>query len=411
MPSLDALFGNNAEHPQMEDTWSSNDQSTRLPSKMNQYCNKEISPALSSDEYNDLLKNCIVISCPTNDDDNSSPPSAVDSAADKIQPPNIDSTGIRDRDVIVVPNLASLDKLSLECVDNNRIFVAANRESTLHESKSITIDHTNVHRHYYCIENNDCLKLVSIYITVVFAGVFVGPDYRAGKIDVSLKRLSGEPFSDVQMGTKTLQSQNSIDSIGIITIDHELESNVIESGLIELTITAEAESRYSIRIFSGSSARRVDLEVKRQTAELQDRQRRIAMCKSKHKSLFYLKQLLERKIIVADDLKEHDRVSIHKCKEKLERLEDELDHSNGKEDEDTLLLRKIDALSIEHKHFLSRNLQKGAVRKDISSKLDDVKHEIVNIVKDEERLVKESGEVKAILSAAYVRLGLGLLEV
>ena len=409
MPSLDALFGNNAEHP--HDTWSSNDQSTRLPSKMNQYCTKEISPALSSDEYNDLLENCIVISCPTDDDKNSSPPSAVDSAADKSQPPNIDSTGIRDRDVIVVPNLASLDKLSLECVDNNRIFVAANRESILHESDSISIDGANVHRHYYFIENNDCLKLKSIHITVVFAGVFVGPDYRAGKIDVSLKRLSGEPFSDVQMGTKTLQSQNSIDSIGIITIDHELESNVIESGLIELTITAEAESRYSIRIFSGSFARRVDLEVKRQTAELQDRQRRIAMCKSKHKSLFYLKQLLERKIIVADDLKEHDRVSIHKCKEKLERLENELDHSNGKEDEDTLLLRKIDALSIEHKHFLSRNLQKGAVRKDISSKLDDVKHEIVNIVKDEERLVKESGEVKAILSAAYVRLGLGLLEV
>jgi hypothetical protein len=385
------------------------------PSKMNERCTEDKSSALSSDELDDLLKQCHTISIP------------VDEALAIESPPSAagkDKAPISDRDVIVVPNLAGLDKLPQESIDNDRLFVAVNRECILHESKSIPIKRNDNHCHYFYIENMNSkpiplaegtpslsFKLKSLCVSIVFSGVFDGPDYQAGSINVSLRRLSNdrEPIAPLPMGVEKFRSQNSIDSIGLITIDHELESKVIESGLIELTITAEAASSYTIGISGTSFARRVDMEVKRQAAELQEKQGRIDNCKSKHHSLFFLQQLLERKIKVVDELHAKDRVSLDKCKEEVDQLEDELDESNGTEDEDTLLLRKIKALSIEHKHFLSRNRYKEDVRKDLSSKLEDVKREIANILKDGERLVKETGEGKAILSAAYIRLG--LLEV
>mmetsp|Transcript_30490 Transcript_30490/g.47733 ORF Transcript_30490/g.47733 Transcript_30490/m.47733 type:complete len:259 (-) Transcript_30490:767-1543(-) len=258
------------------------------------------------------------------------------------------------------------------------------------------------------------MKFKSLHYTIVFSGVFDGPDYQAAKIDANLKRLSFER-EPLNMGTKSFKSQNSIDSIGLITIYHELEDNVIESGLIELTILAESSScySYSIRLCSRSFARRAELEVKRQAAELQEKQRRIEKCKSTHQSLFYLEQLLERKIKVVEDLEDHDIVSIQKCKEKLDRLEDELDQSDGDgdgtDDEDKSLLRKIDALSIRHRHLRSLNLQKDEVRKDLVSKIGLVKLEIVNNLKKKERLVNETGEARTVLSSACTRLGLHIV--
>eukprot|EP00986_Skeletonema_menzelii_P014651 scaffold9886_cov143-Skeletonema_menzelii.AAC.4 len=380
-------------------------QHTHHSSKMNESCTKENSSALSNDEFDDLLEQCNVISIPGID--NAAPPIAADNRVT----PLIDYKGIRDNDVIVVPNLAGLSELP-GCVDNNRIFVAVNVESTLYESKSTPIDAvTSTHRHYFYIENNDCLKLKSLNFSVVFSGVFDGPDYEAAQIDVNLKRLSSErePISAHLVGKKTLKSHNSIDSIGAITIDHEIESNVIESGLFELTVTAASKSSYSIGV-SGCFARRADLEVTRLTAELEEKQQRIEKCKSAHQSLFYLEQLLERKIKVVEDLKEHDRLSIDTCKEKLDRLEEELDRSDGTEDEDTFLLRKIDALSIKHRHFHSLNVQKEDKSKDLTSKLEDVKLEIEKMLKEKQRLFRDTGEIKVMLSAVYVRFGFLAVE-
>ncbi len=372
---------------------------------MNNNCTKDKSPALSSDAFDDLLNQCQVISIQSNDD---SPATAADSAEDEMTI----SKELRDKDCIVIPNLGSLGELP-ECIDKNRIFVAAaaHRESILYESKSISIDKdSNEHRHYYNIENNDCLKFKSLHYTIVFSGAFDGPDYQAAEIDVNLKRLSSEqePISALTIGTKSFKSQNSIDSIGLITIDHELEDNVIESGLIELTIAAESASSYSIRICSATLARRAEQEVKRQAIELREKEQRMELCKSTHQSLFYQEQLLERKIKIVEDLEEHDIASIKKCKEKLDRLEDELDQSDGTDDEDTLLLRKIDALSIRHRHLCSLNLKKEDVRKDLVSKMEDVKLEIANNLKEQERLVNETGEARTVLSSACTRLGLGL---
>ena len=142
---------------------------------------------------------------------------------------------------------------------------------------------------------------------------------------------------------------------------------------------------------------------------MQEKQRRIEKCKSTHQSLFYLEQLLERKIKVVEDLEDHDIVSIQKCKEKLDRLEDELDQSDGTDDEDKLLLRKIDALSIRHRHLSSLNLQKDGVRKDLVSKMGDVKLEIVNNLKKKERLVNETGEARTVLSSACTRFSLHIV--
>lgn len=373
---------------------------------MNNYCTKDKSSALSSDAFDDLLNQCQVISIPNDDDD--SPPTAADSAEDKQENPISASKGIRDKDCIVIPNLGSLGELP-ECTNKNRIFVAADRESILYESKPIPIDkESNVHRHYYYIENDDHLKFKSLHYTIVFSGVFDGPDYQAAEIDVNLNRLSSErePISALTIGTKSFKSQNSIDSFGLITIDHELEYNVIESGLVELTITAESSSSYSIRICSATLARRAELEVKRQDIELREKEHIIEECESTHQSLFYQEQLLERKIKVVEDLKEHDIASIGKCKEKLDGLENELDQSDGKDDEDTLLLRKIDALSIRHMHLRSLNLKKEDVRKDLVSKMADVKLEIVNNLEKKERLVNETEEARTVLSSACARLGL-----
>lgn len=371
---------------------------------MKNYFTKEKSSVLSSDAFEDLLNHCQVISIPK--DNNDSPPTTVDSAENKPRDP-MSSKEIRDKDCIVIPNLGSLGELP-ECIDKNRIFVAVDRKSTLYESKSIAIDKdSNVHRHYYYIENDDCLKFKSLHYTIVFSGVFDGPDYQAAEIDVSLKRLSSErePISALNMGTKTLKSRNSINSIGLITIDHELEDNVIESGLIELTITAESASSYSIRIYSETLAWCVELEVKRYVIELREKEHDLEKCKSMHQTLFLLEQLLERKIKVVEDLKEHDIVSIEKCKEKLDRLEDELDQSDGNDDEDTVLLRKIDALSIRHRHLRSLKLKKEDARKDLASKMGDVKLEIMSNLKEKERLVNETGEARTVLSSACTTLG------
>ena len=379
---------------------------------MNEHCTKDKASALSRDELDELLKRCHAISrpLPEAEDENESPPTATAaaSAADK------DEASINDRDVIVIPNLASLSKLPVKGINNDRLFVAVDRESTLqlHESKSISIESNDNHQsHYYYIDNNESLKLKSLCVTVVFSGVFDGSEYQAGKIDVILRRLSTgrEPIVTTPILTKTFRSQNSIDSIGLITIDHDLENKVIASGLIELIVTAEATSSYSIAL-SGNFARRVELEVKQQAVELQEKKQRIDKLKSKHQSLIYLQQLLERKIKVVEDLHAKDRVSLDNCLKKVDHLEDELDHSNGTEDEDTFLLRKIKALSIEHKHFISRIRCKGDVRKDLQSKLEGVK-EIDHILKDVARLVKEVGEGNAILSSAYTRLGLEEVEV
>ena len=370
-------------------------------SKMNDSCTKEQSSTLSNDELDNLLKKANVISIPVDGNDDASPPTA----SDNHEAPTTNGKGIRDKDVIVIPSLISLDELP-ESVDDNRIFVAVSGgESILYESKSTLIDtDTNTHRHFYYIQNNDCLKLKSLHVSVVFSGVFDGPEYQAAELDVNLKRLSRERDFH-RVGTKVLMSQNSIDSIGVITIDYEIESSVIESGLLELTITAESKSSYSIRIYSTCFARRAELEMKRLTAELQEKQRSIEKCKSAHQSLFYLEQLLERKIKVVEDLEEHGRLSIEKCKEKLDRLEDELDHSDGTEDEDTLLLRQIDALSIKHKHFHSLNVQKEDTRRELANKLKDVKLELAKKLKEKETLARETGEIKAMLAAAYTRFG------
>jgi hypothetical protein len=373
-------------------------------SKMNDSCTKEQSSTLSNDEFDNLLKKANVISIPVDDtdDDDASPPTA----ADNHGAPVTDGKIILDKDAIVIPSLGSLDELP-ECIDSKQIFVAVSRdgESILYESESMLIDtdtNTNTHSHFYYIQNNDCLTLKSLHISVVFSGVFDGPDYQAAKIDVNLMRLS--PEREIHhVGTKMLMSQNSIDSIGVITIDYEMESSVIESGLFELTVTAESKSSYSIRLCATSFARRAELELKRLAAELEEKQRRIEKCNSAHQSLFYHEQLLERKIKVVEDLKEDGRLSIQKCKEKLDRLEDELDHSDGTEDEDTLLLRQIDALSIKHKHFHSLNVQKEDTRRELANKLKDVKLKMKSILKEKETLARETGEIKAMLVAAYSR--------
>ena len=170
---------------------------------MNKSFTKEKSSAISSDAFDGLLNQCQVISIPKDDD--KSPPTAIDSVSAKDKQRDRISKKIRDKDCIIIPNLASLGELS-ECIDKNRIFVAVDRdrESTLYESKSTVYKDSNVHRHYYYIENDDCMKFKSLHYTIVFSGVFDGPDYQAAKIDANLKRLSleREPIPAFNMGTK-----------------------------------------------------------------------------------------------------------------------------------------------------------------------------------------------------------------
>jgi len=70
---------------------------------------------------------------------------------------------ISDKEVIVIPNLSSLDKLPQESIDNYQLFGAVNRECTLHESESMQIKSTSNNCHYYYIENNRKMKTEILY--------------------------------------------------------------------------------------------------------------------------------------------------------------------------------------------------------------------------------------------------------
>ena len=351
-------------------------------------------------EFEELLrqKQCDVISIPIEENFESQ------TTTEHCKP------SIGEKDAIVISNLASVVDVP-DVIDNDLIYVAFDTEYTLHENEiePTSIEKDKVNRHYYFIDNNVCVKLKSLYITVVFSGDFEGAEYKAGKIDVCLKRLSvaREPIAHLQIGTITIESQNSMTSFGIITIECEQKDKVIESGMIELTITAKAATRYSIRVLSGSFARCVELELKKETTEILENERKIEECKSKHQSLYLQRQLLERKIKAVTRLQDNHKASLDKCKMKSAQLEEDLGQSSGTEEEDSLLLRKIDALSIEHKHILSRNLQKEDMRQDLISELEKVTMEIGLNLEDEKRLTKEVREGKAIVAASQSRLGFG----
>ena len=136
---------------------------------MNESCTKEQSSTLSNDEFDNLLKKANIISIPADSNDKASSPAA----ADNHGAPITGGKEIRDRDVIVIPSLNSLGELP-ESVDNKQIFVAVSGESILYESKSTLIDIDTTHRHFYYIQNNDCLKVKSLHVSIVFSGVFDG---------------------------------------------------------------------------------------------------------------------------------------------------------------------------------------------------------------------------------------------
>lgn len=330
--------------------------------------------------------------------------------ADKVVADDDDKATHNDRDdIYVVPNLAyPLDETLLESIGKKELFVTVKntlQESTLYQS-DLTIENNCTAKHYYYIENSVHKKLNSLCVSVVYSGMFIGAEHHAGKLYVNLRRLSKHrepilpPTSSIGIKRMSRRNTTTTSAMGLITVDLELENKIIESGLFELTVSAEASSSYSIRVTPGSFARPFELEMKRQAAELEEKQRDLNDCKSKYKTHLYHQQLLERKIKVAEELLRKDSDDCDRCKAKGDQIEEELDNSNGTEEEDSILLQKLQALSIESKHLDSRRQHRKEVMKDLVNQMEDVKKEIATILNMEERLKKEVQEGSEIITAA-----------
>jgi hypothetical protein len=322
--------------------------------------------SLSRDNLDEILKHCHFVS--------------IQDADEVAADDGVEATHNDDRhDIYVIPNLAyPLDETLLENIENS------------------------VHK-----------KLKSVCVSVVYSGMFIGAEYHAGKLDVDLRRLSfhRDPIVSLtssSIGIKRMSSRNTAtaSAMGLITVDLELDNKIIESGLFEFTVSAEASSSYSIRVTPGSFARPFELEMKRQAAELEEKQRDLNDCKSKYKTHLYQQQLLERKIKVAEELLLKDSDNCNRCKTKGAQIEEELDNSNGTDEEDSILLQKLQALSIESKHLDSRRQHRNEVMKDLVNQMEDVKKEIATILNMDERLKKEVQEGSEIITAAKKSLEL-----
>ena len=364
--------------------------------------------AVAELELEEILQHCHFIPIQDSPDSTSAVAIALDDGDDIKATKN-------DRDIYVVPNLASrLDKTLLESIGSSkRLFVTVKntlQESTLDES-GLTIKENSTKKYYYFVENSARKKLKSLCVSVVYSGMFIGTEHHSGKLDVNLRRLSSyrEPMAAPPvLGTKRVSTINTVNSMGmgLITVDLDLGNKVIESGLFELTVNAEAASRYSIRIMPVSFAQPFELEMKRQALELEEKQRNLNESKSKYKSHLYLQQLLQRKMNAVEELLLKDSGSYNSCKKKSDQIEEELDHSNGIEDEDRILLQKLQALSIESKHLASRKQHRKDAMNDLVITMEGVKQEIANILNVEEGLKKEVQDGTEILAIAKKSLEL-----
>ena len=380
----------------------------------NQHCvdvttaTADAAASLSRDKLEEILKHCDFITI----QDAAEVVAVDDDDDDDDKATNND----RDDDIYVVPNLAyPLDEKLLESIGSDELFVEVKntlQESTLYQS-GLTIDNKSATKHYYYIENSVYKKLKSLCVSVVYSGVFVGAEHHPGKLDVDLRRLSNHrepivalPSSSIGIKNMSTSNTTTTSAMGLITVDLELENKIIESGLFELTVSASSASSYSIRIEPGSFARPFELEMKRQAAELVEKQQNLNDCKSKYKTHLYHQQLLERKIKVAEELLRKDSDNCDRCKGKSDQIEEELDNSNGTEEEDSILLQKLQALSIESKHLDSRRQHRKEVMKDLVNQLEDVTKEIATILKAEERMKKEVKEGAEIIVAAKKSLEL-----
>lgn len=141
--------------------------------------------------------------------------------------------------------------------------------------------------------------------------------------------------------------------------------------------------------------------MKRRATELEEKQQNLNDCKSKYKTHLYHQQLLERKIKVVEEL-------LLNVKKRSDQIEEEIDHSNGTEEEDSILLQKLQALSIESRHLDSRKQHRKEVMKELAIEMEGVEQEIANILNTEERMKNEVQEGTEIITAA--KRSLELLE-
>ena len=272
--------------------------------------------------------------------------------------------------VSCIEDLSNVPNISY--ANGNSIFIPSKLKDThICNISSSSIKEGKHEHHYFYIQ--DCLstKLISLTVTTIYRGEFVGTSYVPGKITIGLRRLSygNEPimasdavpqksnidpwvYHEQLIPTINLHSPNTKDEIGRIVVQHKPERATIDSGLFEINVLAERNANFSITI-SGSFACEASTELKREHAQVLANTQESFLCSQTMVSLQTNMQIIERKIRIEENLVKEARARCDRCEMEIEKLDVELDGRDDMDDNGTFIIERIKVLEAEYDHFFS----------------------------------------------------------
>ena len=159
---------------------------------------------------------------------------------------------------LVLPNIDSVLDIKDHIFEYDMIYIDSNTEMNLSSVPAKIIERGCKETHRFYIQNTPTNKLSFIKFCIIYQGKINRSEYLPGRISASLGYLSETQFMKpsgssminlipVGYAPYEFQSTNSNKNLGYLTIQHSPSSG-IESGLFELTVVAESETKYSISV-------------------------------------------------------------------------------------------------------------------------------------------------------------------
>ena len=259
---------------------------------------------------------------------------------------------------IVVSSIEKLTELknASSGLDINSAFIACHQpEQLLYESKSIRVRKHESASSVFRLQSVGDVKFTVVTITIVFRGDFVGSKYIPGDISIAFKEKNVEAdalfnFNEVLHYEVVEVQSSSKHQMGVAFIRFGCKSTTINDGLYEVIVTARESSSFSTAIH-GSFAIAASTRMKSELASVVRNEREASQsihCVSKMEPSI---RILERKFKIEMQLLNQAKAKCDECELQIEELDVQLDERDEMEDGGAFLLRRMQVLEEEYKHW------------------------------------------------------------
>ena len=277
------------------------------------------------------------------------------------------SDDVASNETIVVSSIERLTELKNASneLDISSAFIACDQpEQLLYESKSVHVKKHELARSAFQLKSTIDIKFTMVTITIVFRGEFVGSEYFPGDISIAFNQKSAEAgINDDVSSINAISKSNEVShcevvemqsnskcQLGIACIRFGCKGTTINDGLYEVIVTARESTSFSTAIH-GSFAIAASTRIKSELTSVIRNEREASQsiqCVSKMEPSI---RILQRKFTLEKDLLNQAKAKCDECELRIEELDLQLDERDEMEDGGAFLLRRMQVLEEEYKHW------------------------------------------------------------